>query len=84
MATDFSDSLQEAADELTNRAQERSAKCVDLSELSEVVEDYDQAGGCANEISAVEALVGAGWHCLVRLTMVRAGGKGLAVLARRS
>jgi RNA polymerase primary sigma factor len=40
MATDFSDSLQDAVDELTNRAQERSAKCVDLSELSEVVEEH--------------------------------------------
>jgi RNA polymerase primary sigma factor len=39
MATDFSDSLQEALDDLTQRAQERSANCVDLSELSEVAEE---------------------------------------------
>ncbi|TML99615.1 MAG: sigma-70 family RNA polymerase sigma factor, partial [Actinobacteria bacterium] len=40
MATDFSDSLQDALEELSHRAQERSAKCVDLSELSEVVEEH--------------------------------------------
>src|SRR5437764_1475351 len=40
MATDFSDSLQDATEELSHRAQERSAKCVDLSELSEVVEEH--------------------------------------------
>jgi RNA polymerase primary sigma factor len=40
MATDFSDSLQDALDELSHRAQERSANCVDLSELSEAVEEH--------------------------------------------
>src|SRR5205085_809676 len=40
MATDFSDSLQDAVEELSHRAQERSANCVDLSELSEVVEEH--------------------------------------------
>src|SRR5438067_3548654 len=39
MATDFSDSLQDAIDELIHRAQGRSANCVDLSELSEVAEE---------------------------------------------
>src|SRR5947209_8522095 len=38
MATDFSDSLQAALEELSHRAQERSANCVDLSELSEMAE----------------------------------------------
>jgi len=40
MANDFSDSLQDAIEELSHRAQERSANCVDLSELSEVVEEH--------------------------------------------
>ena len=39
MATDFGESLQEALDDLTQRAQERSLNCFDLSELSEVVEE---------------------------------------------
>ena len=38
MATDSSDSLQEAVDELTQRVQEQSISCVDLSELSEMAE----------------------------------------------
>ncbi len=35
------DPLQDALDELTQRAQDREARCIDLSELSEVVQDLE-------------------------------------------
>jgi RNA polymerase primary sigma factor len=52
MATDFSDSLQDAIDELSHRAQQRAANCIDLSELSEVVEELglsDDEGQAVHE-----------------------------------